>query len=62
LQTPREHLNYLKSHGRLEPFVEANLLGKEPEAKWLLLDVAKLELDVIEKKKLDKLEQENLKK
>ena len=36
LRIPREHLVYMQSCGKLEEFVEAKLLGQEPEAKWLL--------------------------
>lgn len=41
---------FLKENGKLEEFVEAKLLGKEPVAKWLLMDTNKRDIDIIEEK------------
>ena len=40
-------LIFLKENGKLEEFVEAKLLGKEPVAKWLLMDTNKRDIDII---------------
>ena len=37
LQIPRHHLEFLKSKGTLDHFVEAKLTGDDVMAKWLLL-------------------------
>ena len=47
LQIPRTHMIFLKENGKLEEFVEAKLLGKEPVAKWLLMDTNKRDIDII---------------
>ena len=41
---------FLRDNGKLDEFVDAKLKGEDAVAKWLLLDSAKNELDVIEKK------------
>lgn len=50
LRIPRDHYIFLQREGALEEFVDAKLLGKEPEAKWLLKHYAKDHLDVLEDK------------
>ena len=47
LSIPRTHMLFLKENGKLEEFVEAKLLGKEPAAKWLLMDTNKRDIDII---------------
>jgi hypothetical protein len=47
LQIPRTHYLFLQEHGKLDEFVEAKMTGKEPVAKWLLLDTNKREIDLI---------------
>jgi hypothetical protein len=53
---------FLKENGKLEEFVEAKMLGKEPVAKWLLLESNKREIEIIQekqrKKEEERLEQE----
>ena len=41
LKIPREHYVFLLKTGALEEFVDAKLLGKEPEAKWNLMGAFK---------------------
>lgn len=48
LRIPRMHLHHLDKQGKLEEFVQAQLLGKTAEAKWLLQRAAEKELDAIE--------------
>lgn len=50
LRIPREHASYLREHGALEEFVSAKMLGQDAEAKWLLKDVAKDDLDAVERR------------
>lgn len=54
LRIPREHYLFLCQNGKLDEFVEAKLLDKEPEAKWLLMDAGKSQIDRIEYKQTHK--------
>jgi hypothetical protein len=45
---------FLQENGKLDEFVEAKILGKEPVAKWLLLDSYKREIDTIQDKQKKK--------
>ena len=54
LQIPRTHMIFLKENGKLDEFVEAKILGKEPVAKWLLLDSYKREIDNVQEKQKKK--------
>jgi hypothetical protein len=53
---------FLKENGKLDEFVEAKMLGKEPVAKWLLMETNKRDIDIIQekqrKKEAERLEQE----
>lgn len=53
---------FLKENGKLDEFVEAKMLGKEPVAKWLLMETNKRDIDIIQdkqrKKEEERLEQE----
>jgi len=48
---------FLKENGKLDEFVEAKILGKEPVAKWLLMDSYKREIDTIQEKQRRKEEE-----
>jgi hypothetical protein len=47
LKTPREHLLFLQKNGALEPFVSAVISGQDVTSKWMLMNVAKDEIDKI---------------
>jgi len=45
---------FLKENGKLDEFVEAKMLGKEPVAKWLLMETNKRDIDLIQEKQRKK--------
>jgi hypothetical protein len=53
LKVPRKHLEFIKDNGRFEEFIEAKLLGKDVEAKWMLLDNAERDINRIMAKKVE---------
>ena len=53
LKVPRKHLEFMKDNGRFEEFIEAKLLGKDVEAKWMLLDNAERDINRIMAKKVE---------
>ena len=48
LKIPRLHLEYLTHKGALEHFVKAELTGTTAEAKWLLKQTGKDDIEAIE--------------
>ena len=47
LKIPRKHMEFMRDNGKLEEFVDAKLLGKDAEAKWILLNGAERNIDHI---------------
>lgn len=53
LKCPRKHLEFMRENGKFEEFIDAKLLGKDVEAKWMLLDNAESEINRIMGKKVE---------
>ena len=44
LKVPQMQKKFLEENGKLDEFIEAKQLGKEPVAKWCLLEAAAVEI------------------
>jgi hypothetical protein len=53
LKVPRKHMEFMRDNGKFEEFIDAKLLGKDVEAKWMLLDNAESDINKIMAKKVE---------